>query len=175
MLGSFNIGVLGSLFAFGGEEPPDIGLQEYPGGQKGLALCPTSPNCISTTSNSQAQDDHYVPPWTYNPIDGRGLKKPVSKEKAFAELIDVIQAEKPDNFTPTITRQTDEYIHVEYESAFFGFKDDVEFFFPANDKSTVEYRSASRLGDNDFDINRKRIKLLRKALERKGWSSVGYA
>lgn len=29
---------------------------------------------------------------TYNPIDGRGLKKPVSKEKAFAELIDVVRA-----------------------------------------------------------------------------------
>jgi uncharacterized protein (DUF1499 family) len=38
----------------------------------------------------------------------------------------------------------------------------------------VEYRSASRIGDRDFDINRKRIRAIRKELEKKGWLSAGY-
>lgn len=37
--------------------------------------------------------------------------------------------------------------------------DDVEFWFPPGKDSIVEYRSASRRGNFDFDINRKRIKV----------------
>lgn len=79
------------------------------------------------------------------------------------------------------------------------FVDDVEFWFPPGKKSIVQYRSASRIGNFDFDINRKRIKVLifhpsfchlylkfqltsqsmvhkfvqalRVELEKKGWSS----
>lgn len=56
-----------------------------------------------------------------------------------------------------------------------GFVDDVEFFFQP-DGNTVEYRSASRLGERDFDANRKRIRDLRVALQEsdKRWGSVGY-
>lgn len=42
--------------------------------------------------------------------------------------------------------------------------DDVEFFFQP-DNTTVEYRSASRLGESDLDANRKRIRDLRVALQ----------
>lgn len=45
-----------------------------------------------------------------------------------------------------------------------GYIDDVEFFFRP-DATTVEYRSASRLGERDFDANRKRIRDLRVALQ----------
>jgi hypothetical protein len=38
------------------------------------------------------------------------------------------------------------------------FVDDVEFWFPPGKKSIVEYRSASRSGFKDFDINKKRVK-----------------
>lgn len=37
--------------------------------------------------------------------------------------------------------------------------DDVEFWFPPGKKSIVQYRAASRLGNYDFDANRKRIKV----------------
>ena len=53
------------------------------------------------------------------------------------------------------------------------FIDDVEFWFPGKDNK-VEYRSASRIGESDGNINRKRIKALREALEKKGWRSLGY-
>lgn len=45
-----------------------------------------------------------------------------------------------------------------------GFVDDVEFYF-APDGSTVEYRSASRLGEGDFNANRTRIRDFRVALQ----------
>jgi uncharacterized protein (DUF1499 family) len=54
------------------------------------------------------------------------------------------------------------------------FIDDVEFYFPPGEFSRVEYRSASRIGESDGQANRKRIKALRQALERKGWASVGF-
>lgn len=54
------------------------------------------------------------------------------------------------------------------------FIDDVEFWFKAGPGARVEYRSASRLGFRDGNVNRKRIKALRQALERKGWASTGF-
>lgn len=57
-------------------------------------------------------------------------------------------------------------VSAEYESKLMGFVDDVEFLF-SPDKNTVEYRSASRLGEGDFDANRKRIRDFRVALQDK--------
>ena len=54
------------------------------------------------------------------------------------------------------------------------FIDDVEFWFKPGPGSRVEYRSASRLGESDGDINRKRIRAIRQELEKKKWRSVGF-
>lgn len=54
------------------------------------------------------------------------------------------------------------------------FIDDVEFWFPSDKPGYVEYRSASRIGESDGNINRKRIKAIREALEKKGWVSSGF-
>uniref|UniRef100_A0A804J0K8 DUF1499 domain-containing protein n=1 Tax=Musa acuminata subsp. malaccensis TaxID=214687 RepID=A0A804J0K8_MUSAM len=108
----------------------------------------------------------------YNPEDGR-RKKPINKDEAIAELLQVVTSLKPDNFTPRVAERREDYIRVEYESPIMGFVDDVEFWFPPGKKSIVEYRSASRIGNFDFDINKKRIKALRSELEKKGWSSEG--
>ena len=35
-------------------------------------------------------------------------------------------------------------------------------------------RSASRIGESDGNINRKRIKALRLELQKRGWKSLGY-
>lgn len=83
---------------------------------------------------------------TYNPEDRRGAQK--SKEEAMADLIAAISNTKPDNFTPTIISRKDDYVYAEYQSPTFGFIDDVEFYLPSG-KSTVEYRSASRIGESD--------------------------
>ncbi|KAL0309146.1 UNVERIFIED_CONTAM: hypothetical protein Scaly_1802300 [Sesamum calycinum] len=167
MLRCSEVAVLGAIFHFSGTKPNYLGVQKNPGG---LALCPATNNCVSTSENI-SDLAHYAPPWNYNPEEGRGSKKPVSREQAMEELLQVIKSTKPDNFTPKIAEKRDDYVRVEYESPIMGFVDDVEFWFPPGKKPIVQYRSASRLGNFDFDINRKRIKALRLALEKKGWAS----
>ncbi|EHA8586782.1 hypothetical protein COCNU_scaffold000934G000010 [Cocos nucifera] len=166
MLRSSEMASLAAIFHFSGTRPNYLGVQKNP---PSLALCPATNNCIST---SEEKNDlkHYAPPWNYNPQDGR-RKKPINRDEAMAELLQVVQSIKPDNFTPHVVEKAEDYIRVEYESPIMGFVDDVEFWFPPGNKSVAEYRSASRLGNFDFDINRKRIKALRLELEKKGWAS----
>ncbi|KAK9273195.1 hypothetical protein L1049_018002 [Liquidambar formosana] len=167
VLRSSEIAVIGAIFQFSGKKPDYLGVQKN---TPALALCPATKNCISTSENSNDLT-HYTPPWNYNPQEGRGRKKPVSREEAMEELLQVIKSTKPDKFTPRIVEKKDDYVRVEYESPILGFVDDVEFWFPPGKDSIVEYRSASRLGNFDFDANRKRIKALRLELEKKGWAS----
>lgn len=171
VLRSSELAVLGAIFHFSGTKPNYLGVQKNP---PGLALCPATNNCVSTSENI-SDLTHYAPPWNYNPEEGRGSKMPVSREVAMQELLEVIKSTKPDNFTPRIVEQKDDYVRVEYESPIMGFVDDVEFWFPSGKKSLVQYRSASRLGNFDFDVNRKRIKALRMKLEKKGWASEASA
>lgn len=173
VLRSVNVAVLGALFTWGAApQPSAVGVQDYNGFQT-LSLCPTSPNCVSTSEEANDMT-HYVPPWTYNPEEGRGRKTPATQEQAMQELVDVVNSTQPDGFTPMIKKQTQDYLHVEYESPTFGFIDDFEAFFPKDRPGIVEYRSASRIGESDGDINRKRIKSLRIELQKKGWKSVGF-
>ncbi|RCV39850.1 hypothetical protein SETIT_9G003200v2 [Setaria italica] len=166
VLRSSELATLAAIFHFSGTKPSYLGVQKNP---PSLALCPATNNCVST-SEEISDSNHYAPPWNYNPKDGhRG--KPISKEEAMKELIEVVTKTKPDNFTPRIVDKTDDYVRVEYESPIFGFVDDVEFWFPPGNKPIVQYRSASRSGFVDFDANKKRVKELRLALEKKGWAS----
>merc|ERR1712170_214638 len=107
----------------------EAGSQGVHAEQQQLNLCPPTPNCVSTAE--EANDlAHYIPQWTYNPEEGRGKKAPVTQAEAMAELRDVIESIKPDDFTPTVIKQTDDYLYAEFQSPIFGFIDDVEFFFP---------------------------------------------
>jgi uncharacterized protein (DUF1499 family) len=36
------------------------------------------------------------------------------------ELVEVVSSIKPDNFTPTIVKQTDDYLYAEFQSPTFG-------------------------------------------------------
>lgn len=173
VLNSVNVAVLGALFTWGAAPTPsNIGLSDY-GQFKSLSLCPPSPNCISTAEEANDMT-HYVPQWTYNPEEGRGTKNPATAEQAMQELVEVVENTSPDGFTPKIVKKTEDYLHVEYESPTFGFIDDFEAYFPKDKAGIVEYRSASRIGESDGDINRKRIKALRLELQKKGWKSIGY-
>lgn len=48
------------------------------------------------------------------------------------------------------------YLHVTFQSALFGFVDDVEFYFDEANK-LIHFRSASRTGYSDLGANRKRM------------------
>ncbi|WVZ61361.1 hypothetical protein U9M48_011256 [Paspalum notatum var. saurae] len=166
VLRSSELATLAAIFHFSGTKPRYLGVQKNP---PSLALCPATNNCVST-SEEISDSNHYAPPWNYNPKDGR-REKPISKDEAMKELIEVVTKTKPDNFTPRIVEKTDDYIRVEYESPIFGFVDDMEFWFPPGNKPIVQYRSASRTGFIDFSANKKRVKELRLGLEKKGWAS----
>jgi uncharacterized protein (DUF1499 family) len=61
-----------------------------------------------------------------------------------------------------LVEQRPDYLHVEAETPWLKFVDDLEFWFnPA--RGVIELRSASRLGREDFGVNRERIEAIRAA------------
>ena len=64
----------------------------------------------------------------------------------------------------TIVEDRPDYIAVEFETRWLRFVDDAEFLLdPA--QRVIDVRSQSRLGSNDFGVNRKRIEALRRKLD----------
>jgi len=176
VLNSSSVLVLGGLFGMesvgAAPRPAGLGLKKY-GDIVTLGVCPTTPNCVSTAEEMN-DDSHYIPPWTYNPEDGRGIRKPATQAQAMEELVEVVTNTDCDGFKVNIVKRLSDYLYVEYTSPKLGYIDDVELFFPPGELSRVEYRSASRAGKDDGGINRKRIKALRVALQKKGWKSIGF-
>ena len=126
---------------FAGKRPENLGVRDGK-----LASCPNSPNCVS----SQSLDDlHKIVPLTYNS----------TREKALADLKSVIQSLPK---TKIISESTD-YLYAEFTSALMGFVDDVEFYFDPGG-NIIHVRSASRLGQSDLGVNRKRIETIRTKL-----------
>lgn len=126
---------------FAGTRPTNIGVHS---GQ--LTSCPNTPNCV----NSQSQDvKDKIEPFTYNS----------SSEKAMADLKTVIQSF---NQAKIIT-ETKNYLYAEFTIPVIGFIDDVEFYLDENAKA-IDVRSASRIGESDLGVNRKRIETIRTRL-----------
>jgi uncharacterized protein (DUF1499 family) len=63
-----------------------------------------------------------------------------------------------------VIEQTDNYIHALSKSRIFKFVDDVEFYLPS-DESVIHTRSASRVGESDLGVNRRRVEQIRLALQ----------
>jgi uncharacterized protein (DUF1499 family) len=112
-----------------------------------LEPCPVSPNCVVSQN---ADKTHQISAIEYNR----------DRSEAKELLLKVLSV------TPRtqIIEQTDNYIHAESKSRIFGFVDDVEFYFPNNEKA-IEIRSASRVGESDLGVNRRRLEQIRLALQ----------
>lgn len=127
---------------FAGKRPDNIGIQTS--GQ--LAPCPSTPNCV----NSQSQDaTHKIEPLSYSS----------TPTQAMAELKSAIQSME----RTTMITETENYIYAEFKSKLMGFVDDVEFLL-APEAKVIHVRSASRLGESDLGVNRKRIETIRAKL-----------
>ena len=176
VLGGLFDGVLGSEGSQ--ERPQGLGLHQY-GDIVTLGLCPPVPNCVSTAEDLN-DDSHFVPPWAYNPQEGRGIRNPATPEQAMEELVDVIQNTDCDGYETNVVTKLSDYLYVEYKSPRLGLVDDVEFFFVpepegSSSLSRVDYRTAGRANaPKSAETQRKRIKTLRLALQKKGWKSVGF-
>jgi uncharacterized protein (DUF1499 family) len=122
------------LFGCSASRPKNLGAA---GGR--LVPCPHSPNCVST----QAVDDvHKIAPFSYTS----------TKEQAMDRLVAVINSMPR---TRIVTR-TDTYLYVEFTTALMRYVDDVEFCLN-DEKKTIDFRSASRIGYGDMGVNRKRM------------------
>ncbi|BAZ38447.1 hypothetical protein NIES4101_43840 [Calothrix sp. NIES-4101] len=112
-----------------------------------LAACPSSPNCALS---QDADSKHSIEPITYH-IDRDAARKTLLKVLTVVPRTEVIE-------------QTDDYIHALSKSRIFGFVDDVEFYFPQQEH-IIHMRSASRMGDSDLGVNRRRLEQIRLALQ----------
>ncbi len=64
-----------------------------------------------------------------------------------------------------IVSEADDYMHATFESGFWHFIDDVEFYLPNNAK-VIQMRSASRKGKYDFGVNKRRLKKIKKMFDK---------
>lgn len=142
---SLEAGPMGALPFIGnmvGDRPTNLGVKEGK-----LAPCPSSPNCVVSQGDEDAE--HAIAPLAYsgNPA------------LAIAKLTDIVRAMP----RTTIVEATDNYLYAEFASKLMGFVDDVEFYLDPT-ASVIQVRSASRLGQSDLGVNRKRVEAIRAAL-----------
>lgn len=124
------------MFNFSGKKPSNLGVNNGK-----LAVCPGSPNCV----NSQSDDSKSkIEPLSMNTI---------------AEIKKVVESME----RTTVIEETDTYLYAEFQSKLMGFVDDVEFYVDSA-ANVVQVRSASRLGQSDAGVNRKRVEEIRSKL-----------
>jgi uncharacterized protein (DUF1499 family) len=147
----------------------DLAGEEY----VGLKHCGPAPNCFVSTDSVNDDPDHSVPYWVW--------PKEYSKDKAFIELVGVIESYQPGQsnvdgggFKIITTDPKNGYIYVQFESLKNGYIDDFELaMIDSFGERTVQVRSSSRLGYLDYGVNAKRINYIANALREKGWDAVG--
>ncbi|MBE9103516.1 DUF1499 domain-containing protein [Nostoc cf. edaphicum LEGE 07299] len=123
---------------FAGKRPNNLGISNGK-----LAPCPNSPNCVSSQSTDAS---HQIAPLTFTS----------TLEEAITNLKQIIESLPR---TKIITENKD-YLYAEFKSALLGFVDDVEFYLDRT-ANVIHVRSASRLGQSDLGVNRKRIETIR--------------
>ncbi|MEA5506651.1 DUF1499 domain-containing protein [Halotia wernerae UHCC 0503] len=111
-----------------------------------LSSCPASNNCVVS---QDADSKHAIEPIAYH----------VDRDKARKTLLKVLTVVP----RTEVIEQKDNYIHALSKSRIFKFTDDVEFYLPANE-SVIHLRSASRIGESDLGVNRRRLEQIRLAL-----------
>ena len=125
---------------FSGTKPDNLGVNSGK-----LAACPNSPNCVSSQSPT-SDETHFIQP----------LKYSSTTEKALADLKMAIESED----RTKIIDESSDYLDAVFKSALMGYVDDVEFYLDSS-SNTIHLRSASRLGQSDLGVNRKRIETIR--------------
>jgi uncharacterized protein (DUF1499 family) len=131
-----------------GSAPVDLGVRE------GLLAPPTAtPNSVS----SQARH------WPAHPRREAAHIDPLpapAGAQTLQQLAVIIEA------TPgaQLLQQEPDYLRAAFRTRWLGFVDDAEFWWDAAN-GVVQVRSASRLGEADLGVNRRRIDTLRAALD----------
>ena len=132
----------------GGNRPADIGVNNS-------RLKPPSPTRNSVSSQAALYPDH--PQREYADIKPLSMKYGGAASSLQA-LTAVLQS-MPDI---QLVEQRADYLYAQAQTPWLKFVDDLEFWVnPA--RGVIELRSASRLGREDFGVNRQRIEAIRAA------------
>ena len=145
IVGGLSLLVVGALVA-ARLATPSAAVMELGLTEGRLAACPEAFNCVSTMAEDKA---HRVDAVAYN----------VSRDEAFAAVTAAIS----DLPRVRIVAQDEFYLHAEVRSLLFRFIDDVEIYLPY-DEAVIHFRSASRAGQGDLGVNRKRYETFREAV-----------
>ena len=109
-----------------------------------LAPCPAKKNCVCS---EHPEDTKYY-------IEPLALSENFSLEKIKLAI---------DDLGGVLTVERDNYLAATFTSAIFGFVDDLEIRIDT-DANVIHVRSASRVGDSDLGVNRKRVQSLKQKL-----------
>ena len=138
----------GQLGLLQGKPPTDLGVRN------GLLKAPsTTPNSVS--SQAALHPDH--------PMREQAMIAPLPLRgdgPATLARIQAVVATLPG--AKVVTSQPD-YLYAQFETRWMKFVDDTEFWFDAK-ANVVQVRSASRVGRKDFDVNRRRVEVIRARL-----------
>ena len=122
--------------------PAALGVEE-----DHLLSCPDSPNCV--VSQGETDEEHGIAPIEYT------SDRETARELLLKVLTVVPRTE--------VIEETDDYIRFASTSRLLGFVDDGEFYLP-EDESVIHMRSASRMGESDLGVNRRRLEQIRLAM-----------
>lgn len=112
----------------------------------GLRPCPETPNCVSSRAERSEQR-----------VDA--LPAPGGADAALERAREAIEAMPGGRVTEVAAG----YLHAEFTSAIFRFRDDLELLYDS-EREVFDVRSASRVGYSDLGANRKRVERLRELL-----------
>ena len=111
-----------------------------------LKKCPSSPNCVCTIDAEVDKKKMEALSYSGSLADAKtAIKEAIAGMKRTQ-----LQAEEAD------------YLHFTFKTALGGFIDDVEFEFDDVSKK-INFRSASRVGYSDMGANKRRMKKVEKA------------
>jgi uncharacterized protein (DUF1499 family) len=134
--------------ALGGSRPADLGVSNG-------RLKPPSQTRNSVSSQAALHPDH--PQRAYAEIKPLPIRQ--GSAAASLQALAAVLASMPN---VRVVEQRPDYLHAEAETRWLKFVDDLEFW--ANPAlGVIELRSASRLGREDFGVNRERIEAIRAA------------
>ncbi|MEH6559395.1 MAG: DUF1499 domain-containing protein [Oceanicoccus sp.] len=119
-------------------------------GRPKLALCPASPNCVSTEEQSSIHG-----------MDAPTLK--VTPAQAWPAVVAAVVALP----RTTLTYEHNYHLRAESHSWLFRFTDDLEIYLDT-ENNRLAMRSASRLGYSDLGANARRLKNLITELRSQG-------
>ena len=131
-----------------GKQPADIGVTEG-------RLKPPSTTRNSVSSQAALHSGH--PQIEYANIAPLPLKgnDAIASMQALITVLHTMPG-------VTVTEERQDYVYAQAQTRWLKFVDDIEFWSNP-EAGVIEVRSASRLGREDFGVNRERVEAIRKA------------